>query len=371
MKLNRMNMTPPILPLLLLSTLAVISDAARADEIKLTATPVSTIDVATDKVATGLMPPYPIYGFSVHSLAFSPDGNTLATGDGNGNLRFWSTGKGELQTTVQAHQGWVFSIAWFADGKRLATGGKDRLVRIREAAHPERVLKTFEGHSNDVHAVALTADGATLVSAGDDRNLRIWDVATALPLHTLTGHTLQIPTLAVNPAGQLIASGSRDQTIRLWDVMTGNESGVLRGHTRDVLSVKFSPDGKLLASASYDQTIRLWDTKSWMPTSVLTGHTYRVVSLGFAPNGKQLASAGDQTARLWDLPSGTNVKTFRLESLVPAGQQPMSGAVSAVAYNPNGKVLAVASTLGTVHLVSPETGALLRTLTPPPDLPPR
>ncbi len=368
---NRMKTTSPNLPLLLLSTLAFSSVVARADEIKLTATPVSTLGVATDKVATDLMPPYPIYGFSVHSLAFSPDGNTLAAGDGNGLLRFWGTAKGELQTTVQAHQGWVFSIAWFADGKQLVTGGKDRLVRIREAVHPERVLKTFEGHSNDVHAVALTADGATLVSAGDDRNVRIWDVATALPRHTLTGHTLQIPTLAVNPAGQLIASGSRDQTIRLWDVKTGNESGVLRGHTRDVLSVKFSPDGKLLASASYDQSIRLWDTKTLMPTTVLTGHTYRVVNLAFAPDGKQLASAGDHTARLWNIQTGENVKTFRLESLTPPGQQRMSGAVSAVAYSPNGKVLAVASTLGTVHLVSPETGTLLHTLTPPPGAPAR
>ena len=200
----------------------------------------------------------------------------------------------------------------------------------------------------------------------DDRTLRIWDVATAQTTHIRTGHALQIPTLAVNPAGQLIASGSRDQTIRLWDVKTGNESGVLRGHTADVLSVKFSPDGKVLASASYDRTIRLWDLKTLLPTTVLTGHTYRVVNVAFAPDGKQLASAGDHTARLWDIQTGANVETFVLESKTPPGQQRLNGAISAVAYSPDGQMLAIASTLGTVHLVSPASGTILHTLTPPP-----
>ncbi len=355
---------------LLLTSVALSLPSTRADEVKLTTKAPSIAGVAPDGPATDLMP-YPIYGFAVHSIAFSPDGSTLATGDGNGHLRLWDTAKGELRTTIEAHQGWVFSIAWLGDGKRLATGGKDRVSHIREAAPPWRVLKTFEGHSNDVHAVALTADGATLVSAGDDRTIRVWDASNAQTLRTLTGHEKQIPAIALNPDGRLIASGSRDQTIRLWDLKSGNEVGVLRGHTGDVMSVKFSPNGKLLASASYDQTIRLWDPKSLMPVNVLTGHTYRVYNVAFAPNGKQLASAGDHTARLWDLQSGENVKTFTLQSEFSADGDFVRGAVSAVAYSPDGKMLAVASTLGAVHLVSPDTGAVLHTLTPPPATPPR
>jgi WD40 repeat protein len=355
---------------LLFTGFAFSMPSTRADEVKLTAKAPSTVSVAPDGRATDLMP-YPIYGFSVHSIAFSPDGSTLATGDGNGHLRLWDTAKGELRTTIQAHQGWVFSIAWFADGKRVITGGKDRVSHIREAAPPWRILKTFEGHSNDVHAVALTADGATLVSAGDDQTIRVWDVSNAQILRTLTGHERQIPTIALSPDGRLIASASRDQTVRLWDLKTGNEVGVLRGHVGDVMSVKFSPNGKLLASASYDSTVRLWDPNSLMPENVLTGHTYRVYNVAFAPNGKQLASAGDHTARLWDLQSGENVKIFTLQSEVSADQSHVRGAVSAVAYSPDGKMLAVASTLSAVHLVSPDTGAVLHILTPPPGNPPR
>ena len=108
-----------------------------------------------------------------------------------------------------------------------------------------------------------------------------------------------------------------------------------------------------------------------MPANLLTVHTYRVYNVAFAPNGKQLASAGDHTARLWDLQSGENVKTFALQSEVSTNRPSVRGAVSAVAYSPDGKMLAVASTLGAVHLVSPDTGAVLHTLTPPPASPTR
>jgi WD40 repeat protein len=350
--------------LCLLLSIALSLHSTHADEIKLTAKAPSTAGLAPDGPASDLMP-YLIYSFAVHSIAFSPDGRTLATGDGNGKLRLWDSTKGELRTTLEAHQGWVFSIAWFADGKTVITGGKDRVSRIREAAPPWRVLKTFEGHSSDVHAVALTSDGVTLASAGDDRTIRVWDVSNAQTLRTLTGHDRQIPSVALSPDGRLIASGSRDQTVRLWDLKSSQEVGVLRGHSGDVMSVKFSPDGNLLASASYDGTVSLWDPKTFMPANVLTGHTFRVYNIAFAPNGHQLASAGDHTARLWDLQRGENVKTFTLNS-EPAGDgSQVRGGVSAVAYSPDGKMLAVASTLGVVHLVSTDTGAVLHTLTPP------
>ena len=362
-----MKTMPRILQILLtgLAGLALSLHSTRADEFKLTAKAPSIAGVAPDARATDLMP-YPIYGFAIHSLAFSPDGKTLATGDGNGYLRLWDTTKGELRTAIEAHQGWVFSIAWLANCLPSATGGKDRVIRIREAAAPWRVLKTFEGHESDVHAVALTADGATLVSAGDDRTIRVWDVSSGQTLRTLIGHEKQIPAIALSPDGRLIASSSRDHSVRLWDMKTGKEVGVHRWHAGDVMSVKFSPNGKLLASASYDRTVQLRDPKTPTLTNVLTGHTYRVYNVAFAPNGKQLASAGDHTARLWDLPGGENVKTFSLQSEVVTDRPTVRGGVSAVAYSPDGRMLAVASTLGAVHLVSPDTGAVLHTLTPQP-----
>jgi len=365
---NAMKTLHRILPSLL-TGLALSLHSACADEIKLTAKAPSMVGTP-DATATSLMP-YPIYGFAVHSMAFSPDGKTLATGDGYGNLRLWDTSKGDLRTTIEAHQGWVFSIAWLADGRRLATGGKDRVIRIREAAPPWKVLKTFEGHTSDVHAIAFTVDGGTLVSAGDDRTIRVWDVNTGQTLRTLSGHEKQIPTVALSPDGRLIASGSRDHSIRLWDLKTGDEAGVIGGHAGDVMSVKFSSDGKLLASASYDQSVRLWDLKTLKQTNFLSGHTFRVYNVAFAPNGKQLASAGDHTARLWDLDSGAKVRAFVLHTESQRDQPYVQGAVSTVAYSLDGRMLAMASTLGTVFLVSPDTGVVLHTLTPPPPTKPR
>ncbi|MEY2407825.1 MAG: hypothetical protein QOF48_495 [Verrucomicrobiota bacterium] len=337
---------------------------SRADEIAVPVKPPSVIGTTPDAGATALMP-YPIYSFSIESMAFSPDGRTLATGDGNGNLRLWNVAKGELQSTVRDQNGWIFSIAWFADGRHFVTAGKDRLIRTHEALHPERVVTTLAGHSNDVHSIAITANGTTLVSAGDDRTVRIWDVANSQLLRTLTGHEKQIPSIALSPDGARIASGSRDGTVRLWDAATGNEAGILRGHTGDVMSVKFSPDGKFLASGGYDQTIRLWDARTGMPGMVFTGHTYRVYSVAFAPGGKRLASAGDQTARIWDVTTGQNMRTFKLQGEATTSPAPVRMAVSVVAFSPDGQTLAFASTFGTVHLISTATGAILRTLTPP------
>ncbi len=349
---------------LLLTGVALACQAARADEVSLTSEPVSALGLKPDPVASDLMP-VPIYRFAVQSIAFSPNGRTLASGDGYGNLRLWDTAKGALRATVKAHEGWVFSIAWFSDGKRFATGGKDRLIGIRDSADPARLLKTLSGHEADVHAVAITANGATLVSSSDDKTVRVWNANSAQTLHVLRGHERQISTVTLSPDGRFIASGSRDQTIRVWNLKAGNEAGVLRGHLGAVMSVQFSPNGRLLASASYDRSVRLWDMKTMTPLTVLTGHTARAFSVAFSPNGKQLASAGDRTARLWDVATGANVRTFKLDGKMITERGEYAGTASAVAYSPDGKKLAVGSTLGTVHLVSLKTGALLHTLTPP------
>lgn len=340
------------------------SDAARADEITLAVKPVNAAGIVPDATASDLMP-FKIFNFSAHSLAFSPDGKTLAVGDGHGVVRFWDTANGQLRATVPAHEGWAFSVGWFADGKRFVSGGKDRLIHVRDAADLTKIIRTLRGHDGDVHAVAVTADGSALVSAGDDKIIRVWDTSNAQTGRVLDGHERQIPTIALNPAGTLIASGSRDRTIRLWELNSGLATGVITNHKADVLSVKFSPDGRRLASGSYDQTVRLWDVKTLAPLNVLTGHTYRVYSVAFAPDGNQLASAGDKTARLWNTESGQNTRVFTLDAQIQAAQSVIPGAVSAVTYRPDGKQLAIATTLGAVILVAPDTGTLLHTLTPP------
>jgi hypothetical protein len=155
-------------------------------------------NVAPDAVATALNP-VPIFNFAVHNVAFSPDGQTLATGDGTGIVRLWNLPTGELKATVPAHTNWAFSVAWARDGKTFATGGGDNAVRLFDAVNPTQPLKTFIGHSNDVHAVAFTPDGLHLVSTGDDRHIIVWNIATAVEARRWPAHRGPIPGLDVSP----------------------------------------------------------------------------------------------------------------------------------------------------------------------------
>ena len=316
---------------------------------------------APDAVATSLMH-VPIFNFAVHNVAFSPDGRTLATGDGHGVVRLWDVESGSLRATVQAHTNWAFSVAWSADGSSFVTGGGDDLVHQFETMRPTKPPKTFRGHSNDVHAVILSADGQAIMSAGDDRRIIVWDVKSGAAQREWMAHEKQIPTLALSPDGETLASGSRDSSVRLWKIASGDLRHKLLGHSNDVLSVRFSPDGKLLASASYDQTVRLWDVAEGRSVRALTGHTNRVFSVAFSPDGSRLASAGDTTVRVWDTASGAPLHMFSLGGTVPTAQGNVAEHLSAVAFSPDGKTLAVSSTTGATFLLAADTGKVLKKL---------
>lgn len=314
---------------------------------------------APDVVATSLMH-VPIFNFAIHNVAFSPDGRTLATGDGHGVVRLWDVESGGLRATVQAHTNWAFSVAWSPDGNFFVTGGGDDLVHHFETIRPTRLLKTFRGHSNDVHAAVITSDGQSIVSAGDDRRIIVWDVKSGAPRREWIAHEKQIPSLAISPDGETLASGSRDNSIRLWKLGSGELRHKLIGHSNDVLSVRFSPDGKFLASASYDRTVRLWNVAEGRGARILTGHTNRVFSVAFSPDGSRLASAGDSTIRVWDTASGALLHAVSLGGTVPTANGQVAEHLSAVAFSSDGQTLAVSSTTGSTFLLSVETGAVLK-----------
>jgi WD40 repeat protein len=322
-----------------------------------------TANAAPDEVATSLMP-VPIFNFAVHNVAFSPDGTILATGDGTGMVRLWNTQTGELGAAVQAHTNWAFSVAWSPDGKSFVTGGGDDAVRSFDAGNLTQPLKTFLGHSNDVHAVAITGDGRNLVSAGDDRHIIVWELATGKELLRWRAHDGQIPTVTIGPDGATVASGSRDDSIRAWELKSGRLKHELIGHTEDVLSVRFSPDGKSLASTSYDGTVRLWDAISGRAIRIFKGHTNRVFSAAFSPDGSRLASAGDSTLRIWDATTGRQINVITPGGAVEHGGNLIAENLSAVAFSPDGTMLAVTSTTGATTLLEAATGKVLQRLVP-------
>jgi len=245
------------------------------------------------------------YGY-VLSVAFSPDGNILASGSQDNTIRLWDVSlRKPLGEPLIGHSGWVRSIAFSPDGKILASGSRDNTVRLWDVATRTPLGEPLTGHSKPVYSVAFSPDGLTLASGSGDNTIRLWDVSRRKRLgKPLNGHSNRVWNVAFSPDGKLLASGSSDKTIRLWDVLRRKPlSEPLTGHSDEVYSIAFSPDGLTLASGSSDNTVRLWDVQLRKPLGEpLTSHSKSVYSVAFSPDGLTLASgSSDNSVRLWDV----------------------------------------------------------------------
>ena len=288
----------------------------------------------------------------VCSVAFSPDGTTLASASSDKTLRIWNAAKGTCLRTLTGHTNTVWSVAFSPDGKTLASASDDKTLRIWDTAKGT-CLRTLRGHTSYVRSVAFSPDGKTIASASEDKTLRIWDAAKGTCLRTLTGHKYRVNSVAFSPDGKTLASASSDQTLRLWDSAKGMCLRTLTGHKYSVNSVAFSPDGHTLASASLDKTLRIWDAAKGTCLRTLTGHKYSVNSVAFSPDGKTIASASSDTLRLWDTTKGTCLRTLTGHTRE----------VYSVTFSPDGHTLASASSDKTLRIRDAAKGTCLRTLT--------
>ena len=243
----------------------------------------------------------------VLSVAFSPDGQTLASGSRDDTVRLWDVATGTLQQTL-THTGSVPSVAFSPDGQTLASAvdGWTGTIYLWDVA--TGVLQyTLPSHKGGLSSVAFSPDGQTLASVGGwDALVSLWDVATGTFQQTLVGHTYLtfVRSVAFSPDGSMLAGagGWRDKTVRLWDVASGTLQQTLAGHTGSVTSVAFSPDGQTLVSGGEDATVRLWDVATGTLQHTLTEYTDGVLSVAFSPDGRTLASGSeDGKVLLWDI----------------------------------------------------------------------
>lgn len=242
----------------------------------------------------------------VRALAFSPDGELLASGSYDPIVRLWDARDGTIAKELSGHTGWVRALAFSPDGELLATASDDNTVCLWSVTDG-MALRVFTQRTEGVKAVAFSPDGVLLATGGYDNIIRLWRVSDGSLVRELAGHTGWVRALAFSPNGEFLASGAFDATLRLWRVADGALLVTREEHNSSVLSVAFSPDGRLLASASVDETVRLWKIPDAEPYDLLRGHSDFVFSVAFSPDGKTLASASvDNSVRIWDVPQQTS-----------------------------------------------------------------
>lgn len=245
----------------------------------------------------------------LYAAAISPDGQTLAVG-GYGKLggsrvpiHLFSLASGRIEQTLLEHTGEILSLAFSRDGNFLASSSGDATAGVwdlRGEGRPK--MRVLRGHTQEVFGVAFSPDGSRLATVSADKTGRVWSAATGQVLAVLQGHRDIVHCLAWRPDGQVIATGGFDQTVRYW-APDGRSYAGLSGLGAKITSLAYSADSRrMLITRGFESNVcSLVDTTTGHEIQQFRGHDDTVMHGTFAPQGTIVATAGghNQQIYLW------------------------------------------------------------------------
>jgi WD40 repeat protein/predicted Ser/Thr protein kinase len=276
----------------------------------------------------------------VYPVAYSPDGRWIASGGWDNMLRLWDARTGEAACAPTDNGDVVKTLAFGPDGSRVVSARQDRL-QVWEVATGRRLIE-IQAPAPNILALEFRPDGSTLAALDVSGGATVFDATTGAVVARLRlGARHDSKALAYSPDGRWLAGASTDEkTIWLFDAHTHERLAQFPGHEGIIRTVTFSPDSRRLASCGSDHTVRVWKIDDGA-CQVLRGHTDEIFAVAFHPDGTRLASAGrDRAVWLWDLARGEEV----------ARLQGHTSYVWSLAFSPDGATLASGSGDFTVRL---------------------
>jgi hypothetical protein len=268
----------------------------------------------------------------VTAVAFSADGRHLAVAGGvpgtEGEVRLYALPPGGMpeelpEHSLAAHADLIYALAFSPDGQVLATAGYDRLIKLWDVA-AGRALRTLKDHSDTVYGLAFSPDGKLLVSASADRAVKVWDAATGGRLAALADATDWVYAVAWSPDGRHVAAAGVDRSIRVYEV-AGVQTHLVHSvfaHAGPVTRLVYSADGRTLYSLSEDRTVKAWNAAGMTERTVYPKQPEAPLALAVRPDHKQLA-VGRYDGALVLLDEATGKVQAQPLPVVPKPPQPM------------------------------------------------
>ena len=298
----------------------------------------TTIASASDDGTTQIWDAATLRLFYTHQgaafkMAWSPNGQYIATGGPGGQVQVWLAGNGYNvsmyprfaalsrrsllfagQNTLAGQQtlarwqpggkrspfsgGGVNALAWSPDSQRIATSGYTPAIKVWDALSGQQLI-SFADQMGGAFALAWKSDGARILS-GNSNAVYLWDAENGTMLAPYEGLYSAVIALKSSPDGHFFASGGQDNMVRVWDENQDMPITFYNGHSGEINDIAWSPDGKRIASASDDGTVQIWDAFTGGNRFIFQGHTAAVRAVAWSPQTNRIASGGeDTTVQIW------------------------------------------------------------------------